>query len=82
MAKIWDDGVCERYCIGCDKKQPYEIRKRIGKLDIRGRSIEFKEKYAVCSVCGEEMYVPEISNGNIDAVEAAYYKLVRGGTKM
>ena len=65
------------YCLKCDMKQPYKVLSRMSTLDIRGNIVGFKENYAVCSVCGDELYVPAVSDTNIEAIQEAYDKLNR-----
>lgn len=67
------DNTC--YCLKCDMKRPYKVLSRCGTLDIRGQVVGFIENYAVCSVCGDELYVPKVSDSNIGSVQAAYDKL-------
>lgn len=64
-----------RYCINCDKRQPYEIRERYKTLNMRGCLSPYLERYAVCKVCGEELYVPEINDMNVSEVERAFRAL-------
>lgn len=63
-----------RYCLNCYQKRPYTVYERPDVFDIRGTHIPYIEKYAVCDVCKDELYVPEISGENTRAREAAYNK--------
>lgn len=65
----------EGYCLNCDKKQSYKVLTRKGTVDIRGKVVDFDENYAVCAVCGEELYVPSVTDSNIESVQKAYDKL-------
>jgi len=56
-------------------KQPYKVLTRCSTLDIRGSIVGFIENYVVCSVCGDELYVPKVSDTNIEAIQEAHDKL-------
>lgn len=54
------------FCINCDCKRPYRVNQRLVKFRYRkkGVYVMFKELYAVCENCGEELYVPDINDIN------------------
>ena len=60
------------YCINCDKKQSYYIIKFSQKVTVRGTTFYYLETKAYCSECGEEIYVPEINDINVQARKDAY----------
>lgn len=66
------------YCIWCNEKTPYEIKRHKKRL-IKRNGIEFfaKEIYAECRKCGFEVYVPEVNDRNVAIRENAYYRSLR-----
>lgn len=62
-----------QFCIYCRKPQPYNIFTRKDSIEIRGIVVQYDELYAVCQVCGKEMYVPEINDATIDSINNALY---------
>lgn len=60
------------FCADCNQKVTYKVDSRDIELTIRGTSFKYSEKFAVCAICGEEIYVPEINDANVAAREAAY----------
>ena len=60
------------FCIACGSKKHYTINNSRKELTIRGIHFSYVEKMAFCKECGEEIYVPEISDENAHAREDAY----------
>ena len=63
-----------RFCEKCGGKTAYTISERQSKKTVRGINFSYLEEYAVCSVCDDPIYVPEIHDANIERIEAAYRK--------
>jgi len=63
-----------RFCENCGGKTEYTVSDRQSSETIRGINFSYTEEYAICGVCGEPVYVPEIHDANIDRIEAAYRK--------
>lgn len=62
----------KQFCTHCGKDQEYIVDSRPDTIEIRGTIVCYSELYAVCRECGEELYVPEISDANIASIEVAY----------
>jgi len=62
----------KQFCVQCGKEQEYIVDSRPDTVDIRGITVQYNELFAVCRECGEELYVPEISDANITSIETAY----------
>lgn len=60
------------YCINCDEKTAFQVKAQRVKLSVRGIEFGYVEHSAHCSVCGEEVYVPEINDMNVFAREDAF----------
>lgn len=60
------------YCVNCRGKRDYHIVSERVSLTVRGIDFDYSEKKAVCSECGNEVYVPEINDKNADARENAF----------
>lgn len=69
----------EAFCLTCGKHQPYRINYKIVEQTVREISFKYVEDTAVCSVCGNEVYVPEVNDRNVDRRERAYYEMERAG---
>lgn len=62
------------YCIHCDEKTAYTVKSQREEMTVRGIEFCYVELTAYCSVCGEELYVPEINDLNVMSREEAYRK--------
>ncbi len=62
------------FCIACDEEVEYTVFAERVETVIRGVKISYVEVAAKCPVCGEEIYVPEINDANVQAREDAYRK--------
>lgn len=60
------------FCITCDEEVEYTVYAERVETVIRGVRINYVEVAAKCPVCGEEIYVPEINDANVQAREDAY----------
>jgi len=60
------------FCPECRTDAPYSVKMKKIKGSVRGREIEYSGEVATCSNCGSEVYVPEISDANLDALYAVY----------
>lgn len=66
-----------RYCLHCDKRQPYKIEHRIGHVEVGGRIEPYNENYTVCAECGNPVHVPDIQAMNAIAAQEAFDRLMR-----
>lgn len=62
------------YCINCDEKTTYTVKCQRVEMTVRGTTFSYVEQAAYCSVCGEQVYVPEINDLNVVSREEAYRK--------
>ena len=60
------------YCIGCHKEQPYSTQIRKESISCHGIPCTVSIERAYCTVCGDEVYVPEINDTNALNREGAY----------
>ena len=62
------------FCLKCGCKRAF--KKITARAEAKVREIEFSfvETIAICSGCGEEVYVPEVNDENVQAREDAYRK--------
>ena len=51
-------------CCTCRKLVDYTPHSRIASREIRGKEIIFREKYATCNVCGDEVPVADLDAEN------------------
>lgn len=68
------DKMNKMYCPVCDKVQNYQILRK--NITYKKDNIEFTyiEEYALCTECGEELFIDEISQRNQLAFKEAYRK--------
>ena len=64
----------EVFCIECGANKPFTVKTARGEVTIRGITFSYLEQTAYCAECGEEVYVPEINDINVQAREDAYRK--------
>ena len=60
------------FCIQCGKDVVYTVCAKRVETIIRDVKISYVELTAKCPVCGEEVYVPEINDANVQSREDAY----------
>lgn len=60
------------FCITCGCNQNIRMDSMRVEAEIRGTKISYIETRAVCEVCGQEVYVPEVNDENVQARETAY----------
>lgn len=68
------DDVKTVYCINCDKKQPYMQKAKTEDVTIRGVTFSYLEHTAYCTECGNQVYVAELNDMNVQSREDAYRK--------
>ena len=62
------------FCLDCDKHQPYRVEKRRINSFIKDIPFEYDELYGVCVGCGNEVYVRELNDQNVDAINRCIAK--------
>lgn len=65
----------ERFCENCEEISEYRVKMINKSYVIKGIRIEYVGKAAYCIECGKEMFVPEVRNYNLYALEKEYRKL-------
>ena len=61
------------YCIACGQEQPYTTWQNMETCTHKGLQFLVPILHAHCTVCGEEVYVPEINDQNVHARESYYF---------
>lgn len=64
------------YCIHCRTRTSYSVQSEKREYCVRGLRFSATEQIARCDVCGNETYIPEINDQNVDAAWDAYNKAV------
>ena len=57
-------------CCTCGKVTDYTFRSRDTSREVDGKEIIFREKYATCNECGDEVTVPGIDDENTKELES------------
>ena len=62
------------FCPECRKDiyNNFTLKERYTKKIIRGRKIERVEEYAVCNFCGEEIWIAELQDKNLEELYNKY----------
>ncbi len=60
------------FCEECRDYVDYRIKENDRTKDIKGKEIEFIEKAAYCSDCGNEIFVSELRDENLAVMDRAY----------
>lgn len=55
----------KHYCTKCKNFVGYEVKDRIIMEKIKGETITYHEKVAICKKCGAEIYVSELDDENM-----------------
>lgn len=66
----------KRYCYRCDKDVDFRVEEKPTTVEIRGVSVTYPAKIALCCECGKEIYVPEFDDANIENARRAYQEKV------
>ena len=77
----------EALCLDCGCRTRYTIKTQKAEAKVRGARFEYDETLAYCTECGAEVYVPEINDKNVEAMEKAcflarpreHHEFFRGG---
>ena len=67
----------EVFCIECGDYKPFTVKTTREEITVRGITFSYLEQTAYCSECGDEVYVPELNDINVQAREDAYRKASR-----
>lgn len=62
------------FCMSCGDDREYKVQSHRIEVEVRGIHFSYVELTAVCAICGEELYVPEVNDANVQAQEDAYRK--------
>ena len=69
----------ECFCSNCGCKQPYRVKSQNVRAVVRGVVFYCPEETAVCAVCGDEVYAPELNDRNADNRVKAFWGAVEKG---
>lgn len=61
-----------KFCENCRDFQEFSIREESITKIIKGKEITYKEKIAFCKECGEEIFVCEIRDQNLEMLDKVY----------
>lgn len=64
------------FCINCGCKNKYMKAAAEAGSEANGVKFSYVEALALCKECGDELYVPDINDRNVQSREAAYCKAV------
>jgi hypothetical protein len=59
-------------CTVCLDKHPYRTEQSQQTSTVRNVTFSYLERRAYCTVCGNEIYVPEVNDANVESRERAY----------
>lgn len=59
-------------CCTCRKVTNYTLHSRVASREIGGKEIIFREKYATCNECGDEVPVADLDAENERELESVY----------
>jgi uncharacterized phage-associated protein len=61
-----------KYCSNCNKNVNYKIKEEPVNEEIKGIEFKYIAVIAYCNECGEEVYIPELSDENVRNANEAY----------
>lgn len=64
------------FCINCGCKNKYMEAAAEADSEANGVKFSYVEALALCKECGDELYVPDINDRNVQSREEAYRKAV------
>jgi hypothetical protein len=73
--------VIQSFCLTCCEKRPYLLEERHASFTVRGCTYTYLERSAYCVVCGDEIYVPEVNDWNVQAREDVYFAVSHEGAE-
>ena len=59
-------------CAYCRKLVDYELETRFTIVPMIGERISFAETYGICKICGREIFIPEVHDHNMEAMDRVY----------
>ncbi len=62
------------YCHFCNENTQIELREELQKNEIKGHIVTTLVTNAYCVQCGNEVYIPQINDENIDKIDKQYRK--------
>lgn len=70
------------FCINCDDKKPFSVITRKSEAEVRGVKFYYEESVALCKECGEEVYVSNVNDANVQARLEAYEREAANGKSL
>ena len=62
------------FCLHCGCVTDCAVSCRTRNMSVWGLRFDYKQNFAMCLECGEEVYVPELNDMNVRERAAAYRK--------
>ena len=59
-------------CAYCRKLVDYELETRFTIVPMMGERISFAETYGICKICGKEIFIPQVHDHNMEAMDRVY----------
>ena len=69
-------------CLNCGEYTEFGVVDVQTTTEFEGRTFTYTRKIALCKKCGQEVYVPEINEENLDLIRFAYCKEMGLATEM
>lgn len=66
--------MAKTFCLNCGRMTGYAVNSRKQSMEVWGLRFDYKQFFATCLECGEEVYVPELNDMNVRERAAAYRK--------
>jgi len=60
------------FCPECRKDVEYQIKESIEKKEVRGLEFEYTAERAYCTECGDEIFISELHDQNLQRIDDAY----------
>lgn len=62
------------FCIECGDLRGFRIRAYLKTYIHKDVTFRYIEHAALCEACGKRVYIPEVNDMNVDAIEKEYFK--------
>ena len=60
------------FCPECRKNVKYQIEELVEKKEVRGLEFEYTAERAYCTECGDEIFISELHDQNLQRIDDAY----------
>lgn len=62
----------KNYCFFCDAEEMYSIKEEVVETKIKGSLVRYLAKVPICNKCGNEIYIAEMDDQNIEEANRQY----------